>query len=291
MKKPLLTALLLATLVQPTIAKTVTPTPNTPSEMELIKASKYDHFTTPYGTFNAYAETPQNSREYLKTINFEQTLAKAKTGDAVAQFQIGKMYDLGIQVKKDTKQAFDWYSKSAEQGNNNAKNNLAGMYLTGNENVKSDPKKAIELWTQASKTVPSAKLNLVLNGDQDNKTVMTTLEQLSNENFLPAQFTLGTIYYYLGNPDDRKKGFELIKKSADGGLVDAQNFLVQAYMGRLATLDVNERIYNAEQAQYWAKRGCKNEHPIACQYQEYFKELPVILEEIQKDLEKRQTQE
>ncbi|WP_230471535.1 hypothetical protein [Kingella kingae] len=101
-EKQILTAMLLATFMQAIFAD------NTPQELDIIATFKYERFPTPYSTFNAYAEKPLDSREYLKQINFEQTLAKAKSGDATAQFQIDKMYQLGIQVPKNSQQAFDW---------------------------------------------------------------------------------------------------------------------------------------------------------------------------------------
>ncbi|MDK4586706.1 hypothetical protein QG044_05970 [Kingella kingae] len=72
MKKQISTAMLLATFMQAIFAD------NTPQELDIIATFKYERFPTPYGTFNAYAEKPLDSREYLKQINFEQTLAKAK---------------------------------------------------------------------------------------------------------------------------------------------------------------------------------------------------------------------
>lgn len=282
MKKRILTAILFATFVQATFAE------NTPQELDIIATFKYDRFSTPYGTFNAYAEKPLNSREYLKQINFEQTLAKAKSGDATAQFQIGKMYQLGIQVPKNSQQAFDWYSQSAKQGNANAQANLAVLYMDG-DGVQQNSQKAIELWTQASQTVPTAKFNLAvyqLNQNRNDKAAFATLEQLAHDNFIPALYALGLYFYQNGSPQDKSKGFELIKQAAGSGLADAQFHLAQFYMGKLNTPDENQRIQYAEEAQYWVKRSCRNEHPMACDWQGHLKELPSILEQIKRDLDK-----
>jgi TPR repeat protein len=57
--------------------------------------------------------------------------AAAEQGDANSQFNLGLMYEKGIGVSVDEKQAIAWYRKSAEQGNSNAQFNLAVLYENG----------------------------------------------------------------------------------------------------------------------------------------------------------------
>ncbi|MBI1285244.1 MAG: sel1 repeat family protein [Thiobacillus sp.] len=57
--------------------------------------------------------------------------ASAEKGDANSQFNLALMYEQGIGVSKDDKQALAWYRKSAEQGNSNAQYNLAVLYENG----------------------------------------------------------------------------------------------------------------------------------------------------------------
>jgi TPR repeat protein len=57
--------------------------------------------------------------------------AAADAGEADAQFNMGLMYEQGIGVAKDEKEALAWYRKSAEQGNANAQFNLGVLYENG----------------------------------------------------------------------------------------------------------------------------------------------------------------
>ena len=45
----------------------------------------------------------------------EEVRAKAETGDADSQFQLGRRYDKGEGVAKDQVEAAKWYRKAAEQ--------------------------------------------------------------------------------------------------------------------------------------------------------------------------------
>jgi len=53
--------------------------------------------------------------DFNKVVEWLST--HADRGDAQSQFYLGRCYDEGLGVDKDSKQALAWYSKSAEQGN------------------------------------------------------------------------------------------------------------------------------------------------------------------------------
>ena len=55
----------------------------------------------------------------------------AALGDAKAQFNLGRMYEIGEGVLQDYAEAVRWYRLAAEQGNDYAQNNLGIMYATG----------------------------------------------------------------------------------------------------------------------------------------------------------------
>ncbi len=57
--------------------------------------------------------------------------AAAEEGHADSQFNLGLMYEQGIGVSKDEKEAVDWYLKAALQGNAYAQFNLAVLYENG----------------------------------------------------------------------------------------------------------------------------------------------------------------
>jgi len=64
-------------------------------------------------------------------LAFKEFSASAKDGHADSQFNLGLMYEYGIGVGKDEREALAWYQKSAEQGNSNAQFNLAVLYENG----------------------------------------------------------------------------------------------------------------------------------------------------------------
>ena len=48
--------------------------------------------------------------------SFQLNQSKANQGDANAQFNLALLYYHGVGTPQDSKQAFNWYTKAAEQG-------------------------------------------------------------------------------------------------------------------------------------------------------------------------------
>lgn len=65
------------------------------------------------------------------TLAAKEFRAAAEKGDTNCQYNLALMYEQGIGVEKDAKQAVAWYRKSAEQGNSNAQFNLGVLYENG----------------------------------------------------------------------------------------------------------------------------------------------------------------
>ncbi len=57
--------------------------------------------------------------------------AAAEKGNAECQYNLALMYEQGMGIAKDEKEAVVWYKKSAEQGNSNAQFNLGVLYENG----------------------------------------------------------------------------------------------------------------------------------------------------------------
>ena len=60
---------------------------------------------------------------YAETLKWRKAAAKA--GNIVAQYQLGKILDLGLTAQTNKKQAAKWYSKAAAQGHAQAQIRLA----------------------------------------------------------------------------------------------------------------------------------------------------------------------
>ncbi len=82
-------------------------------------------------------------------LAYQEFLAAAKEGHADSQFNVALMYEQGIGVGKDEKEAVVWYGKSAAQGNAAAQYNLGVLYENG-RGAEIDYAKAKEWYRKAS---------------------------------------------------------------------------------------------------------------------------------------------
>lgn len=73
------------------------------------------------------------AEEYTQALSLLKPLAEKE--NAEAQCIIGNIYHLGLSVERNILEAIKWYIKAAENGNAVAANNLAGIYLSGDEGV------------------------------------------------------------------------------------------------------------------------------------------------------------
>ena len=82
-------------------------------------------------------------------LAYRTFLAAAKEGHVDSQFKVALMYEKGIGVGKDEKEAFVWYGKAATQGSAAAQFNLGVLYENG-RGTKIDFVKANEWYSKAS---------------------------------------------------------------------------------------------------------------------------------------------
>lgn len=81
----------------------------------------------------AEEEARRKAEEEAPRREFERLLALAEQGDAKAQCDVANAYVNELGVEKDLKKAFEWYLKSARQGNTCAMANVGGFcYFYGN---------------------------------------------------------------------------------------------------------------------------------------------------------------
>ena len=73
----------------------------------------------------------------------------AANGDASAQYELGFMYDRGLGVRQDYKEAASWYRKAAEQGNASAQFHIGQMCDIGN-GVPQDYEEAASWYRKAA---------------------------------------------------------------------------------------------------------------------------------------------
>jgi uncharacterized protein len=88
-----------------------------------------------------------------------QLRAKAESGDAEAQLQLGRAYDDGNGVPQSDSEAVKWYRAAAEQGNATAQDELAVMYRSG-RGVEKDKVAAVKWYKKAARQKnPTAMFN------------------------------------------------------------------------------------------------------------------------------------
>jgi hypothetical protein len=157
-------------------------------------------------------------------------------GNARIQYYLGRFYHNGWGVKKDYRQAFKWWKKSAQQGNARAQHRLGKAYSNG-WGVKQDYDEAVKWYRKSvEQGNANAQCNLGLayyNGegvDQDYKQAVYLWKKLAQQGNAVAQNNLGSCYYNgHGVKQDYKQAVEWYRKSADQGYDGAQLNLGSCY--------------------------------------------------------------
>jgi len=169
--------------------------------------------------------------------------AKAKSGDAVAQYDLGSFYynqdSKGRRKIKDNQQAVLWYTKAAEKGHANAQFGLGRMYVTG-KGVARDVELGVSWQLKAAE------------------------QGLAN-----AQFAIGKRYFLgVGLVQDHQQAQVMILKAAEQGLVGAQSQLGMIYF------QGNEGIpRDLVQAHKWFNIASSSDDEPAKQYRSLLEEI------------------
>lgn len=96
-------------------------------------------------TATAHCEDPAAGAE----VKLKELRPLAAKGVARAQFDLGFMYDRGLGVSQDYKEAASWYRKAAEQGNAPAQFYLGQMYDIG-KSVPQDYREAASWYRKSA---------------------------------------------------------------------------------------------------------------------------------------------
>ncbi len=163
---------------------------------------------------------------------------KAKENDPIAQYLMGGLYVTGEMGEIDYNKSFDWYMKSALQGNAKAQYQISLFYSQGLGGAEKDLQKSFNWGLKAAE-----------------------------QNDFDAIFYTGVAYYDgLGVKQDQKKALEYFFKLAKMGRIEAQRQVAKQYsLGKGV-------VKNLEQAFYWdmqaAKQGdSESEYNVGYYYQ------------------------
>ncbi|MHB9146879.1 MAG: hypothetical protein ACYC2U_00175 [Candidatus Amoebophilus sp.] len=219
--------------------------------------------------------------------------AHAKTGDALAQHNLGTMYYYGLGVDRNISKAMkliriaanqgfahsqntlgnmflkdklyadalEWYKKAAEQGNASAQYNLGRMYYYGQE-IEQDYVKALEWYQKAAEQGNvNAQYNLGWmydNGEgveKDCKKAVEWYKKAAEQGNVDAQYNLGCSYDNgEGVEKNYKKAIIWYQRAAEQGSADAQYNLGWMYENGKGT----EKDY--QKAMEWYKKAALQGH-------------------------------
>jgi TPR repeat protein len=147
------------------------------------------------------------------TQDYRQAMAwyrrAAQAGSAAGAFNVAVLYDAGLGVPKDLSQAVNWYAQSAATGFGRAEYNLAMMYETGS-GVPASRERAIALYLRAAADgIPAANVHLAALG-RPSAVVTQKPQDPSMQYFQRAQQLL------LGRgPGEAKLAADLFRRAAE----------------------------------------------------------------------------
>ena len=158
------------------------------------------------------------------TAAYQEFLELARSGYAIAQFNLGVLYDTGEGVPEDNAEAVKWYRLAAEQGLAEAQNNLGHMYAKG-EGVPRDARKAVQQYRLAAEQgLADAQNNLgfmyaIGEGvTRDGTEAVKWYRQAAEQALAAAGHNLGKVYDNgLGVPEDNAEAAKWYRLAAEQG--------------------------------------------------------------------------
>lgn len=131
-------------------------------------------------------------------VTYDKSLIKAaRNGDAESQFLIGRCFDRGLGVKKNSKKAIHWWKKAADQGHSKSQFNLGICYDSG-DGVERDVEMAYSYFRKSSADGNERAICYLgicyLRGlavAEDHQEAVRLFQQSANAGFKEAQYYLG----------------------------------------------------------------------------------------------------
>ena len=157
---------------------------------------------------------------------------RAQTGDAAAQTLLGRLYENGLGIPRDTARAADWYEIAANNGATRAAHALARLLLAGDGRAR-DPAQAADL------------LEAALTAQTHGAALDLARLYLSGE----------------GRPQDLERARDLLKQAAEAENIEAQYELANLL------LDETSSVRDDTLGALWMRRAAANRFtPAALRY-------------------------
>lgn len=219
-----------------------------------------------------------SSDSSVQTNVIDKLRKSAEGGDAKAQFELAKRFDVGDEVEKNLTTAFEWFLKSAENGNVDAIVEVANHIIIGKGTQSNYEKSKPWLMRAAEAGNPSAQYRYAKffgrtndyteilgekNQKQENaQQYVEWLGKAAKQNHVAAKYSLGITYMlgtWEGQMDDRSeklliepdidKGLLFLRESADAGFWQAQRGMAALYQSGYKKIESNK----SESDKYWRK--------------------------------------
>ena len=163
--------------------------------------------------------------------DYNSLLPKADSGDAAAQFEVGRALLLGQGVSRDEKKAFEWFSKAAEQDHAESIAGLAVIYREGRIVAK------------------------------DEERARALFERAAEGGSLMAAYNLGIMFMNgVGGRTDCSRGRRLMEKAAEVDFKSSRRDLALAYYHSAMELQDSSSY---QRAYFWAEKAASNGDPQA----------------------------
>jgi hypothetical protein len=161
----------------------------------------------------------------------------AEQGNAVAEYNLARLYYAGRGVPQSYAEAFRWYSKAADQGHPKAEFAVGAMYAAGRGAQQNDAEAFVWVRKAAEQGEPRAQDELGMmyyygRGVQhDHDEAMRWFRRSADQGYVWAQDDLAGMYYNgLSVPQDYAEAARWYRKAADQGNARAEYDL--GYMDR-----------------------------------------------------------
>jgi TPR repeat protein len=166
--------------------------------------------------------------EYLTA--FQLALPLAEKGDAAAQTLIAELYDKGLGIGRDTRQAATWYKIAAESGNREAQFSYALKLLQGRDLPQDKPKGEAMMKKAAEAGHPVAMFNhanqIVANRPTSAgyRQALPFYEKAAENRLADAYYALAVIYREgrTNGIQDPVKARQWLERAAKAGVDTAQ---------------------------------------------------------------------
>jgi TPR repeat protein/predicted Ser/Thr protein kinase len=180
------------------------------------------------------ANAARSSEQYA--IAAEWYGKAAERGNAIAQYELGHQYQLGLGVAKDPAKALEWFRKAAEQGHPVAQVNLGMVYQEGSA-VSKDDLQAVQWYTKsAEQDNPQAEMRLGFMYEsgsgvaKDDAQAAQWYRKAADQGNPRAQTRLGVLYQTGAGVDkDYSQAAEWYQKAAEQNYAPAQQRLATMY--------------------------------------------------------------